>query len=143
MTNATQIKFGYPQTLIKEYDHWCVLLRPQQPTLASLVLVCKDDAAAFSQIPADAFSELKLVTTKIESSLAAFRPFEKINYLMLMMVDRDVHFHVIPRYGSTQMFEGCEFIDKGWPAAPHLSAAINLEDGLMSALLSAMKKIWL
>jgi len=142
MANATQLKFGYPQTLIKEYDHWCVLLRPQQPTLGSLVLVCKEDETAFSQISQGAFNELKTVTQEIETSLKAFRSFEKINYIMLMMVDPNVHFHVLPRYGSLQTFNGCEFPDQGWPAAPDLSANIDLDNGLMSPLLSEIKKNW-
>lgn len=142
MANATQLKFGYPQTLIKEYDHWCVLLRPQQPTLGSLVLVCKEEETAFSQISQNAFSELKVVTRELETSLTAFRPFEKINYLMLMMVDPNVHFHVLPRYSTVQTFDGYEFPDKGWPAAPDLSANINLDNGLMSPLLSEIKKVW-
>ncbi len=142
MANATQLKFGYPQTLIKEYDHWCVLVRPLQPTLGSLVLVCKQEETAFSQISQSAFSELKIVTGDIETSLAAFRQFDKINYLMLMMVDPDVHFHVLPRYSCTQTFEGIEFTDKGWPAAPELGANINLDKDLMSALLSHIKHIW-
>lgn len=39
--NATIEKFGYPATLIAEFDHWLVLLRPAQPTLGSLVLAAK------------------------------------------------------------------------------------------------------
>ncbi len=142
MANATQLKFGYPHTLIREYDHWCVLLRPQQPTLGSLVLVCTQDETAFSQISQSAFSELKNVTRNIETSLMAFRPFEKINYLMLMMVDPHVHFHVLPRYKSVQTFDGIEFPDKGWPAAPDLAANISLENGLKSTLLSEIKRVW-
>jgi diadenosine tetraphosphate (Ap4A) HIT family hydrolase len=142
MANTTQLKFGYPHTLIREYDHWCVLLRPLQPTLGSLVLVCKQEETAFSQISQSAFNELKSVTGDIETSLAAFRSFEKMNYLMLMMVDPDVHFHVLPRYSSPQTFEGVEFPDKGWPAAPELGANINLDKDLMSALLSQIKHVW-
>lgn len=142
MANATQTRFGYPHTLIAEYDHWCVLLRAQQPTLGSLVLVCKQEETEFSKISQSAFGELKQVTGDIETNLKAFRPFEKINYLMLMMVDPHVHFHVLPRYSSTQTFEDCEFPDKGWPVAPDLGANINLENGLMAPLLAEIKKIW-
>ena len=92
MANATQLKFGYPATLIEAYDHWCVLLRPAQATLGALVLVCKDEATAFSAISSEAFGELGEVTKHIETALSNFRPYDKINYLMLMMVDRDVHF---------------------------------------------------
>lgn len=142
MTNATQLKFGYPHTLIKEYDHWCVLLRPHQPTLGSLVLVCTEEETAFSQISQDAFSELKPVTARIETGLATLCSFEKINYLMLMMVDPDVHFHVLPRYSSARTFDGYDFPDKGWPAVPDLSAGITLDNALMSSLLSEIKRIW-
>src|SRR3546814_3888808 len=31
--NVTIDKFGFPGTLITEYEHWVVLLRPQAPTL--------------------------------------------------------------------------------------------------------------
>ncbi len=68
--NATMKKFGYPDTLIKEYSHWAVLLRPQQATLGALVLVCKDEADALSKISLAAFSELKEITAAIEGSLA-------------------------------------------------------------------------
>src|SRR5690606_24257005 len=41
--NATIAKFGHPATLIAEYAHWVVLLRPAQPTLGALVLAAKSD----------------------------------------------------------------------------------------------------
>ena len=44
--------------------------------------------------------------------------YEKINYLMLMMVDRDVHFHVIPRYAGERVHEGVSFPDAGGPPFP-------------------------
>jgi len=142
MANPTLLKFGYPQTLINEYEYWCVLLRPQQPTLGSLVLVCKEDETEFSQISEHAFTELKTVTKGIEGSLSSFRPYQKINYLMLMMVDPNVHFHVLPRYQETQKFGETEFPDKGWPAAPDLSTSIDLSNGLMRPLLSELTKAW-
>ena len=61
----------------------------------------------------------------IERGLREFCAFEKINYLMLMMVDREVHFHVIPRYSETRTFEGMDFPDRGWPKAPDLGSAIE------------------
>jgi diadenosine tetraphosphate (Ap4A) HIT family hydrolase len=119
--NATMIKFGYPETLIREYDHWVVLLRPQQVTLGALVLICKNDADALSKISAEAFLELKEISTAIEFHLGHCFSFDKINYLMLMMVDPDVHFHVLPRYASPRFFAQSEFTDTGWPGPPDLS----------------------
>jgi len=140
--NETMLKFGYPETLVADYRHWCVLLRPAQATLGALVLVCKDEAAAFSAIPADAFSELHEVTGAIERALTQFRRFDKINYLMLMMVDPDVHFHVLPRYARTQEFNGVDFPDPGWPKVPDLSQAISPDEPTRATLVAALKAVW-
>ncbi len=133
--NATLQKFGYPASLIKEHDHWCVLLRGQQVTLGSLVLAAKSDAIAFSDLPPAAFTELANVITEIEHSLQRFKPYDKINYLMLMMVDPHVHMHVIPRYGTSQFFDSIEFPDLGWPGQPDLKSAPVLNDKVQKNLL--------
>jgi diadenosine tetraphosphate (Ap4A) HIT family hydrolase len=140
--NATMAKFGYPETLVRDYVHWTVLLRPQQATLGALVLVCKDEARAFAEISTAAFGELQRVTGEIETGLTAFRPYQKINYLMLMMVDPDVHFHVLPRYAETQSFEGVSYPDRGWPAVPDLTAGVQPDAAARDALLAALKAAW-
>ena len=142
MTNPTLQKFGYPETLIKRYSHWCVLARPAQVTLGSLVLVCTDKAEFFSDISRDAFAGLARVTKDIETATKAFRAWQKINYLMLMMVDKDVHFHVIPRYDEPQDFAGKTFHDTGWPGPPDLANAISPEGACLAALHSGLKQNW-
>ena len=121
--NPTIEKFGYPGSLIREYGHWVVLLRPAQVTLGSLVLAAKSNASAYSALPPEAFTEQGEVVGHVEQALRAFCAFEKINYLMLMMVDREVHFHVIPRYSGRREFDGLPFPDKGWPGQPDLGSA--------------------
>ena len=95
--NDTIRRFGFPGTLVADYDHWLVLLRPLQPTLGSLILAAKADATAFGDLPGGAHAELKIVTCTIEAALTSLVGYERINYLMLMMVDPHVHVHVIPR----------------------------------------------
>ena len=126
--NPTVEKFGYPGSLIREYDHWLVLLRPAQLTLGSLVLAAKSDARAYSALPPEAYAEQGLAVRHIEQALHTFCAFEKINYLMLMMVDREVHFHVIPRYSGSRTFEELDFPDHGWPGQPDLGKAVALTD---------------
>lgn len=121
--NPTIEKFGYPASLIREYDHWVVLLRPAQVTLGSLVLAAKSDAQAYSALPPEAYVEQGRVVAQIEEALQSFCAYEKINYLMLMMVDREVHFHVLPRYSGSRDFEGTDFPDHGWPGQPELGKA--------------------
>ena len=55
----------------------------------------------FSALPGEAYKEMGAVVADIERALKAAFAYEKINYLMLMMVDPNVHFHVIPRYSET------------------------------------------
>jgi diadenosine tetraphosphate (Ap4A) HIT family hydrolase len=140
--NATMAKFGYPDTLVAEYDSWVVLVRPQQATLGALVLVCKEPAAAFSQISAAAFGELGGAVRDIEAALAAAFVYDKINYLMLMMVDPNVHFHVIPRYAEERRFEEVAFIDAGWPRLPDLAKSPALAPAMLGRIRDRLKQHW-
>jgi diadenosine tetraphosphate (Ap4A) HIT family hydrolase len=124
--NQTIEKFGYPDSLIKEFEHWVVLLRPAQVTLGSLVLAAKGDATAYGELPGEAFAEQRQVVATIERALRAFTQYERINYLMLMMVDPNVHFHVIPRYSGVREWNGIDFEDAGWPGPPQLGSAVAL-----------------
>ena len=142
MTNVTIEKFGYPATLIRDYRHWVVLLRPAQPTLGSLVLAAKSEATAFGDLPAGAHAELAGVTRDIEAALTGAIRYAKINYLMLMMVDPNVHFHVIPRYEGEREKNGISITDVGWPAQPALGQAVALTAGQISALAAWLKDTW-
>jgi len=124
--NQTIEKFGYPETMIKEFEHWVVLLRPAQVTLGSLVLAAKSDATAYGDLPREAFTEQAEVVAAVESALRSFTRYERINYLMLMMVDPNVHFHGIPRYSQPRDWNGVEFADAGWPGPPQLGTSIAL-----------------
>jgi diadenosine tetraphosphate (Ap4A) HIT family hydrolase len=123
MPNQTAVRFGYPETLIREYEHWLVLLREPQVTLGSLVLCAKSEATEFSALSMEANVEMGTVVGEIEHALKAAFAYEKINYLMLMMVDPNVHFHVIPRYSKPQSACGLTIPDPGWPVLPQLGVA--------------------
>jgi diadenosine tetraphosphate (Ap4A) HIT family hydrolase len=132
--NPTIEKFGYPATLIREFEHWLVLLRPAQVTLGSLVMAAKSDATAYAELPRDAFAEQADVVAAVERGLAEFSRYERINYLMLMMVDPNVHFHVIPRYSLLREWNGIEFPDAGWPGPPQLGSVVALTTEQIDAL---------
>ena len=142
MSNPTSERFGYPRTLIREYQHWLVLLREDQVTLGSLVLCARSDVTAFADLPAPAFAEMAQVVTDIEHSLAATINYEKINYLMLMMADPNVHFHVLPRYPGERSACGITMVDQGWPAAPQLAAPRTLGAAESSELVDYFAKHW-
>lgn len=132
--NETIEKFGYPNTLLKEFEHWVVLLRPKQVTAGCMVLACKELAESMPEVSSEAFSELPVVTSELESALKRAFGMEKINYLLLMMVDKEVHFHVIPRYSEEKSFSDIAFSDPGWPKHPDMKNVIELTDEKFDAL---------
>ena len=134
MANATMKTFGFPDTLVRRFEHWAVLVRPAQVTLGSLVLVSTSEATAFGTLVPGAHSELGIVIPAIEAVLRDFVEYEKINYLMLMMVDPHVHFHVIPRYSGNREWEGLSLADAGWPGPPDLKSATALDPSQQARL---------
>lgn len=142
MTNATAKSFGYPETVVAETASWLVLVRPKQPTFGSLVLVCKEEAKAFSDLSAAAFADLQVAVKGIEGLLRKRVGYQKINYLMLMMVDLDVHYHVIPRYEGAREQGGVSYPDAGWPGQPNLGAVHDLGVDGAAALAKDLAKDW-
>jgi diadenosine tetraphosphate (Ap4A) HIT family hydrolase len=140
--NPTIEKFGYPATLLREFEHWLVLLRPAQVTLGSLVLAAKSNVTTYGQLPREAFAEQADAVQAIEAALSAFCQYERINYLMLMMVDPNVHFHVIPRTSEPRGWNGIEFADSGWPGPPQLGSALSLSAGQIDALAEELRKFF-
>ncbi|WP_229956908.1 HIT family protein [Parasphingorhabdus litoris] len=137
--NDTIKKFGYPATLVKDYDHWVVLLRPAQVTLGSLIVAAKSDATDFGDLSADHFTELKSVTTEVSSALQHLVSHQKLNWLMLMMVDPHVHFHLIPRYEGSRNWKEQDFADRAWPGPPVLSDAVKLSDDQITDMAAWVK----
>ena len=136
--NPTIEKFGWPGSLVREFAHWVVLVRPAQVTLGALVVAAKSDATAYGQLPREAFAEQAEAVAAIERALRAFSNFERINYLMLMMVDPNVHFHVIPRYSDARRWMDVEFPDAGWPGPPQLGSAVALSAEQIRAMAAAL-----
>lgn len=138
--HETMEKFGYPHTLLKEWNYWCVLLRPAQITLGSLVLVLKDSGPrSFSEVSAAAFAEFPNVCSDIESTVKDLFGAKKFNYLALMMVDPHVHFHVLPRYSAPVQFHDEVFTDINWPGPPQITEVLNISDQTFSAILKGLK----
>jgi diadenosine tetraphosphate (Ap4A) HIT family hydrolase len=140
--NDTMQKFGAPGTVVRQYQYWSVLLRPAQLTLGALVLIAHEPVFTFSALSSSSFAELKLVTSQIESNLDKAFQYDKLNYLMLMMVDLDVHFHVIPRYAQTREFSGITFFDAGWPGAPDFSIINKTDSALRRQVIDHLISCW-
>lgn len=135
-------KFGAPATSLHIYQHWNVLLRPAQATLGSLVLAAFEPARALSELSRDSFAELATVVADIERALKRAFAYDKINYLLFMMVDPDVHFHVIPRYAGERAFANTSFMDPGWPGVPDLARPNKVDDATFDQIHGHIRACW-
>lgn len=140
--NATMRKFGAPDTVIHQFQTWSILLRPAQATLGALVLAAHEPARAFSELSQASFTELHQITKQMESALTKAFAYDKLNYLMLMMVDPDVHFHVIPRYAQTIQFNNSEFHDYGWPGPPNLGRTNDTDKITNHRIMEHISSCW-
>lgn len=113
-------KFKTEELFIFETEYWIWSLRPVQATLGAGVLLLKRECPVLSELNQDEFSDLNNVIKVIEKTLRNTLNYEIMNYLMLMMVDKQIHYHIIPRYGRVVDFAGLSWKDYGWPGVPNL-----------------------
>ncbi len=106
------------------------------------MLAAKSDRTAFADLEPAAFAELQVAIRDIETALQAAVKYERINYLMLMMVDPHVHFHVIPRYEGERNAAGLTIEDAGWPKVPDLGSAATPDKEQVAALIGWLKPFW-
>ncbi len=131
-------KFRLDELCIYENEYWTWSLRPMQPTLGAGVLSLKRYAESFSHITEEEGKNLVAIVKLIEERLKQAFDYDKINYLMLMMVDPHLHFHIIPRYSEVMEFEGISLPDKAWPGPPSLEAD-ELSDDVLFAIQGKLK----
>lgn len=118
---ALRATFRVEGLLVYRSAHWSWSVRPVQATLAAGVLSLNRPCTSFADITEGEGADLAQVVSVIEPTVAAFSSPAKMNYLMLMMVDPQLHFHVIPRYPDPVEFGDIEWSDSGWPGPPVLS----------------------
>ena len=83
----------------------------------------------------------KRAVMELEATLRG-QPFgaSKINYLMLMMRDPQVHYHVLPRYLEDREFDGVIFSDE--PGPPVLSRVARLGGHTLAKLQRLLIDNW-
>ncbi len=140
--HETIMQFNYPNNMVRDYKHWVVLLRPQQVTLGSLVLAAKGEYTSMGEMPSEVFSELAEITKEIEATLKKLFSYDKINYLLLMMRDKYVHFHVFPRYAKSRNIFDYELVDTNWPMPPEIAKPSILPVKDVERLATLIRENW-
>lgn len=133
-----EVKFRTEQLKICETQYWVWSLRPQQATLGAGVLSLKRECPKFGQLKPEEFCDLHEIVRVLEDTLSRSFSYEAINYLMMMMVDKQVHFHVFPRYSSPIELFGKTWVDRYWPGVPSLQDHLLPEQEL-SGIVSYIK----
>lgn len=121
-------KFRTHELTVFRSEHWTWAVRPAHSTLGAGILSLNRFCTNFGSLSEDEAKDLSVIVKEIERRLArSFGP-AKYNYIMLMMVDLHLHFHVIPRYDRMLNFAGLEWKDAGWPGLPQLGDGANLAE---------------
>lgn len=141
--NLTLQKFDYPGQLLKEYEHWVVLLRPVQLTLGCVIIAAKSDVTSLGALQPAEMAELPRVIGEFEALMRDGFGAEKFNYLALMMVDPNPHFHAIPRYKGPVAYGGQTFEDSLFPKAPQLDVSNPCTAALLQALRTDLHQRYL
>ena len=99
----------------------------------------KGNATAYGELPTEAFTEQAVIVAELEQKLRETVNMSKINYLMLMMVDPHVHFHIFPRYRGTRSFAGLVLTDHGWPGPPDIKSAVELDSAAIGQAVESLR----
>lgn len=113
-------KFRVEELLIYESDYWRWSIRPLQCTIGAGILSLKRPAETMKELSAEEGADLIKIISIIERTLISCFNQEIMNYIMLMMVDKHVHYHVVPRYSKPVEFNGKTYKDECWPKPPVL-----------------------
>lgn len=113
-------KYKTKEYEIFETKFWKWSLRPHQATLGSGILSLKRHCSKFSDLNLEEYEDLNNIVKVIEPTLFKVFKYDVVNYLMLMMFDNHVHYHIIPRFKEPIIFNGIVWQDSEWPAVPSL-----------------------
>lgn len=113
-------KFRIEELAVLETEHWVWSVRPMQPTIGCGILSMKRPAEAVSEMTEEEGADMTHMIRVIEKVLQEAFGYQRIHYILYMLEDFHVHYHVIPRYDSEKIFEGQVYVDSTWPKLPAL-----------------------
>lgn len=115
-----QQKFMVNELKIFETTHWVWSLRPHQSTFGASILSLKRGCETFGELDQEEVCDLGKMIKTLEPTLKGILCYDVMNYLMLMMFDKHVHFHVFPRFEEPVQVLSELWLDYNWPKTPDL-----------------------
>jgi len=132
-------KFNIDELTIYENDNWIWSLRPKQITFGSSILSFKKTTNELSKLTVNEFMDLHDVIQVCEKTLKKVLGYSIINYLMLMLVDKQLHYHVVPRYSEPIIYNGTKYEDKLWPNPPKMNVDMEVTEEELLELVKTLK----
>lgn len=104
--------------LIGETNHWLIILAPDQRNLGTCVVALKREETDLSSLNLDEWVDLSITVQKLERAVRKAFKATMFNWACLMnssyLQDPPtpfLHWHFIPRYKSSFVFQGITFED--------------------------------
>lgn len=132
-------RFNKPELVLKEFNHWVIILRENVVTLGSCIIILKSGKPFLKDISNDEMAEFSEVCKWFEEKTSQLYGAEKWNYCAMMMKDEFVHFHAIPRYSKPVSFYGHEWMDEDWPQGTKLRK-MEIQTEIFEKMLNDLKK---
>jgi diadenosine tetraphosphate (Ap4A) HIT family hydrolase len=132
-------KFRVDALRLYANDGWTVSLRPAQCTLGACVVGINRPCLSLGDISPDEALGLADAAGWFERTVRRAFGADKVNHLALMMVDDQLHFHALPRYGGERRVDDHVFTDPGWPKVPDLAHANPSDDAALQQVMAAMR----
>lgn len=133
-------KFRVEELLLHRNAGWSVSLRPGACTLGAAVVSANRFHDSLGAIDPQEAADLADAVRWFEARVRAAFKADKFNYLALMMVDRHLHFHALPRYASEREAAGLTWRDGGWPKVPDLSADNGADDAALHQVRAILQE---
>ena len=128
-----------PRWRIAESPRWAVVLNTNQSLLGRCFLVLRRPETDTTALTDDEIVDLWAMTRRVKSALDHLWSPDHANYAFLMNLDRQVHFHVIPRYRDGRAFAGQTFTDPDFGSHYGLDSARALDDAAYDAIRDALR----
>jgi diadenosine tetraphosphate (Ap4A) HIT family hydrolase len=132
-------KFNERENLVKEYKYWKLLLKESPNKLGRMVAVLKREAFPLRNILPEEMEEYALVAKDAESSLEKAFGSYLSQHLHLAFVDKQIHFHIIPRYKDTVDFAGVLWEDDQHPDPRH-QEKVDVDRAVLKEIREEIKK---
>ena len=131
--------FKPQDTLIKEFEHWVILLRSEQITLGDCIFVLKRNIPSFGDMTKEEGAEVAEAIQWYEKRCTELFGAVKFNYIAAMMRDNFVHFHAFPRYSASVDLFDRTWEDERWPRVIQFSPT-PIVDGNLHQLVNYLKE---